>query len=160
MTLNSNDLTSVFIEFNLGFFKKPPPWAPSSPPRHFSLSLSNIPNVQPEVQIFSATALERQPSGGIAGNVTIWAPVRKRLQIRSLQLLWGTLCAFFHDLRACEEKTFHRWTHMNLSGHVYFPHPASSWWWGSDSTRTLSGTLLIFFNRFVGDLMICFAFLQ
>lgn len=122
MTLNGNDLTSAFIEFNLGFFRKPPPWAPSSPPRRFSLSLSlsNIPNVQPEVQIFSATALERQPSWGIAGNVTIWAPVRKRLQIRSLQLLWGTLCAFFHDLRACEEKTFHRWIHMNLSGHVYF----------------------------------------
>lgn len=61
--------------------QKASPWALSC------LPLSNIPNVQPEVQIFSATALEWQPSGGTAGNVNIWATVRKPLQIRSLQLL-------------------------------------------------------------------------
>lgn len=71
-------MTSTFLQLN----------PQKASPRALScLSLSNIPNVQPEVQIFSATALEWQSPRGTGGNVNIWATVRKLLQIRSLQLL-------------------------------------------------------------------------
>lgn len=136
--------------FNSVFRKSSPLGSRFTSWTFLSLSLCNIPNVQPEVQMFSATAPERQPSGGVGTRERRYlscsqeappdkipaAPLRNVLSW--LEGLWG--------------KTFHRWTDLSLSGHVYFLFHILL----PGSTRALSVTLLISFYRFIGDLMICF----
>lgn len=114
MTLNGDHLTSAFIQFNLSFFRKPP--------HGLSLCLLDISFSQTFLtcsqrcrysvrQLWSSSHSGERRYLSYSQEATPdkipSAPLRNALRVLS----W---------LEGLRGKTFHRWTHLNLSGQVYF----------------------------------------